>query len=214
MADKSVIASLQAQIDSITAADACQSRDSREARVSDEKRIVGAAPVPPSAQGGMSQPQDDSRFSDPEAALKKIVALVNVSDRSERTIRERLGQAGFDQAAIDEAVERAKEYSFIDDMRFSEVLVRSRISQGKGSAGIVRELAEHGINADSVPGWPYEFPLDYDQELDRALGLLARKPPRSKNLREGAYRRLMQKGYPSSVASSAARIWTERVERK
>ena len=76
-------------------------------------------------------------------ALKKIIALVNASDKSERAIRDRLVREGFSEPAIEGAVGQAKQYGFIDDRRFAEVLVRSRISQGRGSAGIIRELAEN-----------------------------------------------------------------------
>lgn len=143
-------------------------------------------------------------------AFKKIIALVNASDRSEKAIRERLARDEFPEGEIEESVTRAKECGFIDDVRFGEVLVRSRISQGKGSVLIARELSDNGIDPYDVPGWPDEFPLGFDDELERALGILGRKPPRSKNKREGAYRKLVQKGYPSAVASSAARIWEER----
>lgn len=142
-------------------------------------------------------------------ALKKIIALVNASDKSERAIRDRLVREGFSEPAIEGAVGQAKQYGFIDDRRFAEVLVRSRISQGRGSAGIIRELAENDIDAEDVPGWPYDFPLSTEEETERAIGLLQRKPPHAKNKREAAYRRLMQKGYPSMVASSAARLWFE-----
>ena len=142
-------------------------------------------------------------------AMSKIINLVNVSDRSEHAIRERLERDGFAVDEIDEAVERAKGYGFIDDARYAEVLVRSRISQGKGALGIERELREHDIDIDVVPGWPCEYPVDYDQEIDRAMDLLRRKPPKSKNQREGAYRKLVGKGYSPSVASTAARKWAE-----
>ena len=143
-------------------------------------------------------------------AFSKVVNLVNAREQSEHSIRERLSREGYAQTDIDDAVERAKGYGFIDDARFAEVLVRSRISQGKGSAGIERELRDHGIDVFSVPGWPHEYPVEYDQELERALDLLAKKPPRSKNLRESAYRKLIGKGYSSSIAASGARIWAER----
>lgn len=190
MADRSVIASLQAQMDSIVKGD-------NEIRVQSK-----------SIERDKTR-QDCDCLTDSEAAFKKIVALVNVSDRSERSLRERLAQAGFSESAIEPAIERAKDYAFIDDIRFAEILIRSRVSQGKGSAGIARELSEHGIDVDTVPGWPYEYPFEHDEELARAIDVLERKPPRSKNLRDGAYRRLVQRGYPSSIASSAARIWSE-----
>ena len=62
-----------------------------------------------------------------------------------------------------------------------------------------RQLAEGGQGDGDDAG-----------ELARALAVLDRRPPRAKNLRDAAYRRLVQKGYGSSVASSAARRWCER----
>lgn len=166
------------------------------------------------AQSGRdeSAESEGAEVSEAERAFKKLVDLVNVSDRSEKAMRERLARDDFGEQAVGEAIERAKSYGFIDDNRFADVLIRSRIAQGKGTAGIERELASHDIDASEVPGWPFEYGIDSENELDRALSLLERKPPRSKNLREGAYRKLMQKGFTSSVASSAARMWYERQE--
>ncbi|MBQ9041950.1 MAG: regulatory protein RecX [Eggerthellaceae bacterium] len=155
--------------------------------------------------------RSSSKDSTERDAFKKIIALVNVSDRSEKAIRERLERDDFEAEEIEESVIRAKECGFIDDIRFGEVLVRSRISQGKGSVLIARELSDNGIDPFEVPGWPDEYPLSFDDELERALSIIERKPPRSKNKREGAYRKLVQRGYPSAVASSAARMWEERL---
>ena len=135
---------------------------------------------------------------------------MNASDKSESTIRERLSQAGFSEGSIEESVDRAKAYGFIDDMRYASVLIRSRLSQGKGIPGIERELRAQGIDIERVPGWPNEFEASEDAEFERALKLLEARPPRSKNLRESAYRKLVSKGFSSSVASSAARAWCER----
>ena len=141
-------------------------------------------------------------------AFKKIIALVNVSERSQKAIRERLAKDGFTNDEIDKAVNRALDYGFIDDSRFASVLIRSRLSQGKGIAGIERELNSHNIELDSVPGWPEEFTAEED-ELDRALSYLDKHPTTARNIRDGAYRKLVQRGFSSSVASSAARIWSE-----
>ena len=141
-------------------------------------------------------------------AFKKIIALVNVSERSERAVRQRLAKEGFTNEEIDEAGSRALDYGFIDDMRFAAILIRSRLSQGKGTAGIQRELREHGIEIDDVPGWPEEF-VEEDDEYNRALQYLDKHPTRSKNKRDGAYRKLVQRGFSSSVAASAAREWAQ-----
>ena len=188
MPDKALIRQLQSQIDSYS--------ESTSAR---------------HLQSGKTQKQGDPKDASGSAqgAFKKIVALVNARDRSEKSIRDRLGDCEFDDREIDEAVSRAKEYGLIDDARFAEVLVRSRISQGKGRAGIERELRENEIDPYTIPDWPYAFDIDENTEYARALETLNRKPPRSKNLREGAYRKLISKGYSSSIAASAARAWCE-----
>ena len=146
-----------------------------------------------------------------DSAMSKIVALVNASDKSEHAIRERLAKAGYSESAIDESVERAKSYGFINDLRFADVLIRSRLNQGKGMPGIERELRSHDIDIYDVPGWPEDYQSSEDVEFDRALSYLEKKPPRSKNLRDSAYRKLVSKGYSSAVAASAARAWVERL---
>ena len=142
-------------------------------------------------------------------AFKKIVTLVNHADRSEKSIRERLVHDGFCEDDIEIAVQKASDCGFIDDMRFAEVLIRSRVSQFKGSAGIVRELSEHGIEATDVPGWPHDFGVSHEEEIERALAYLRKKPPHSKNTRDGAYRKLVQRGFSSEIASSASRLFVD-----
>lgn len=204
MTNKDVIAELQAKIDSIAlrgAGTTAQEESGSSAIFEDTTRRDD--------EDIFSQGVIDERHRDSNAALKKIAAIVNASDKSELSIRRRLSSEGFDDQAIDESVSLAKDFGFIDDRRFAEVLVRSRLSQLRGSEGIIRELSENGIDIEIVEGWPYEYPVSHDEEIDRAVSLLKRKPPHSKNQREAAYRRLMQKGYPSSVCSSAARMWSE-----
>lgn len=139
--------------------------------------------------------------------MRKIERLASMREQASSALRARLVRDGFPAEVADEAVERACACGLVDDVRYADVLVRSRLAQGKGVAGIERELAELGIDASGLE--ELAVADDHDAELARALALLDRKPPRAKNKREAAYRRLMQKGYGSSVASSAARQWAE-----
>ena len=146
------------------------------------------------------------------SAFKKIVDLINASEKSEHDIRKRLHEKGFAQSDIDESVQRAKDCGYLDDERFASVLVRSRLAQGRGCAGIVRELESHEIDPYSLPGWPEELGINPNSELERALSFLERRPPKAKNKRQAAYRRLIAKGYESSIASSASRMYCEQCE--
>lgn len=151
---------------------------------------------------------------DAERAFRKIERLALAREQASAALRARLVREGFPPEAADAAVGRALACGLVNDARYAEVLVRSRLSQGRGAQGIAAELESLGIDASVVPGWPEEFAVDHESEVARALALLDRKPPRAKNKRDAAYRRLAQKGFGASVASTAARIWSEGKERQ
>lgn len=221
MGDPSILSDLRAQIASIEGGVGPQGASTPfgSTQAPEPEPEVQASQVRSGAmrKGKPARP-DDTGLADQgddaptRSAFEKIVGLLNASDKSELTLRTRLLKDGYTEAETQEGIERAREYGFIDDDRFARLLIESRIRQGWGSAGIERDLRKNGINADALEGWPWEFPLSHDEELERALALLDRKPPRSKNLREGAYRKAVQKGFPTAIASSAARIWSERRE--
>lgn len=146
---------------------------------------------------------------DYEAAMRKIERLCSLREQASAALRERLVRDGFSEKVAEEAVGRAVECGLVDDARFADVLVRCRLAAGKGCAGIARELASHGIDPAHVESYLDAAEAGSDAELSRALDLLERKPPRAKNAREAAYRRLVGKGFSSSIASSAARTWWE-----
>lgn len=149
---------------------------------------------------------------DAEKAFRKIERLACAREQASAALRRRLVREGFSEEDAAVAVARAVACGLVDDRRYADVLVRSRLAQGKGRRGIAAELAELGIDAEGVAALAEGGQGDGDDagELARALAVLDRRPPRAKNLRDAAYRRLVQKGYGSSVASSAARRWCER----
>ena len=164
-----------------------------------------------SAAGGQPSRHDagevdeDVRLSDPDAAFRKIERLCLVRERASEQLRQRLARGGFEAEAVEAALDRALACGLVDDGRFA--VVRSRLAQGRGRRGIAAELESLGIDADSVEALAAAD--DDAGEVDRALALLDRKPPRAKNRRDAAYRRLAQKGFSASVSSSAARLWCE-----
>jgi len=164
------------------------------------------------AAGGPSGPGTGGPEA-PEVAFRRIERLASFRERSTQELRQRLEREGFDADAAEGALARAQACGLVDDVRFAEVLVRSRMSAGMGRQGIGFELERLGIDPGDIPGWSGADPADEESdELDRALGFLERKPPPSKNKRDGAYRKLLGKGYASPVASKAARIWSENLE--
>ena len=175
------------------------------------------------------------RTEDETRAFEKVTRLACARERGSRELADRLVRDGFSREVAESAVRRALDCGLIDDTRYGAVLIRTRVSQGRGRKGIEDELERAGIAASDIPGWPEEFFSvdDFDpfrvnanaedgvvgcsfgcessdeQEVERALALLRRKPPRSKNIQASAYRKLVTKGYSTSVASVATRRFME-----
>lgn len=144
-----------------------------------------------------------------QRAFRKIERVAALREQASAALRARLAREGFSAQAIDAALERACACGLVDDARYADVLVRSRMSQGHGAQGIEAELSRLGISISIIPGWPEDFSIDHNSEVKRALALLDRKPPHAKNQRNAAYSRLIRKGFGSSIASTAARCWVE-----
>lgn len=148
-----------------------------------------------------------------DRAFQRIVRMLNASEQSSVKVREKLARAGFEGATVEEAVDRARRCGIIDDHRYAEVLVRSAISQGKGFCFVRAELDALGIALDEVEAYQeHEAQAAHEPSVSdeaRAMAFLETYPPRAKNLRDAAFRKLMSKGYGSDLAMSVARRWSE-----
>lgn len=162
----------------------------------------------PSVEADVEEEQACGAFT-LERTKSKVERLCVRRDQNSILLRRRLVREGFPEPFVDQAIERAVAVGLIDDERWGRTVARTRLSQGKGVSGIRRELALGGVDLDSLSGWPDEFVED-DEAL-RARKALEKRPPRAKDMRGAAYRRLVSKGFSPSVASSVAREWSESV---
>lgn len=87
---------------------------------------------------------------------------------------------------------------YLDDLRFTEVFIRTRIEAGKGLSGIIRDLKRLQIDPYTLEGFPYQYLPENYEAIDSALNVLLKKPPRAKNKSQAAYAKLIREGYASS----------------
>ncbi len=147
-----------------------------------------------------------------ESALRRIERLCNVSEQCSSKLRTRLLREGWAPSQVEGAIRRARACLLVDDERYASVLVRSRIAQRKGVPGILAELQQLGYGEDYARELVDAQTAEDEcgSEVQRALAVLEARPPRSKNLHDGAYRKLMGRGFGSEVSSEAATLFCER----
>ena len=186
------IAQLQALIDAVPAEGAQEDAPDR-----------GVAHASPRVSRNECEEAD---LSPDKKAYRRVVELCGYHEFCQAKMRERLKRDGFEQGAIESAIEEAVRIGLIDDLRWGEMRASALMRKGKGNAGIVRELKENGISAYDISGWPDEYEQRFGDELTRALAVLAKSTSRSKNPWASAYGKLVRKGFGPAIASQACAI--------
>jgi regulatory protein len=137
-------------------------------------------------------------------ASSRLAELASRREVSTQEARERLQREGFPPEVASSAVRRAAECGLVDDARFADTYVRSKLTCGWGAQRIERELSRRGIDASALEGWPYEY-FDPEDERERALELASRRRLTGKNDYAKIVRFLVGRGFGMGVACDAAR---------
>lgn len=103
-------------------------------------------------------------------ARRKAMLLLEHMDRTEKSLSERLRQAGFSQEAIQDAMEYVKSYGYIDDFRYAQNYISFRI-HNRSRQKILMELQQKGVSREiALDAWEevagYEEPDEYRMLLD------------------------------------------------
>lgn len=209
-----IIAGLRASMAAIEQGSACDTgvADGR----SDSLPATSAAqPSSPGPEGQIHVASCESGCAESgktaDEAFRKILRWVSVRERSTAYVRERLAKDEFPTEAIEGALDRAVRTRAVDDRRYSDALIRMKLSAGKGLRAVEAEISELGIDPASLDAWQEHASRGSEAEVERALAMLRRRPPRAKQAREAAFRKLVGQGYTADVASTAARRWFEEL---
>lgn len=151
--------------------------------------------------------------SSAERVMGDAYRLLGHRARSREELRRRLLAKEHDEHAVEDALEKLSADGFLDDAAFARSYAadKRRIG-GWGEERIrrgLRELGVSGADADDALGAPGE---GEGEELERALAVLRRRGAPEQPLdaaRRRAFQALQRRGFSSSVAYAAVRLWTE-----
>ncbi|MCB9367981.1 MAG: RecX family transcriptional regulator [Calditrichaeota bacterium] len=110
-----------------------------------------------------------------EDALPYAVKLLASRSYSTRKLKDKLKLKGYEAEEIELAIEKLKARNLLDDARFAEGFVRTRIeTHPRGKSALIRDLVSRGISGATAKQAVSDH-LSADQELDLAKELLRRK---------------------------------------
>jgi regulatory protein len=105
-----------------------------------------------------------SRKSRPEPTpLQRALGLLVRREHSRKELTRKLLARGVEAEAASAAVERLAGEGWQDDVRFAELLVRSRAATGYGPLHIRAELATHGLDSEAVAAALAAFDANWTQ---------------------------------------------------
>lgn len=134
----------------------------------------------------------------------RIEALLQRRDYSTFELSEKLRLDGFFIPVVEKSVARAVEVGLLNDQRYADLYVRSKVSQGWGPLKIACELKQRGIELTLLDGWPDTY-LPLENQREHAHMLAQRKRLTGKNDYEKIVRFLAAKGYPLGICTDVAK---------
>ena len=141
---------------------------------------------------------------DMNTAEQKCLRLLACRDRSQAELRQRLLREGFSAQLADACLSRLVEIGIVDDRRFCETYLKSKVNSGWGMIRIINKLRCFGIDIQKYPSLASEY-FDPDNELSRAQEQLKRYRGKAEDVCSGQYRYLLSKGYSPTVIAQVLR---------
>ena len=118
-----------------------------------------------------------------QSALDYAAGLLDSRAYPSAALRKKLEDRGYTAEEISQAVEKLKDYGYVNDVSFAEELARRAAESGKGSRRISFELREKGIDKDLAGQTASEYregeyarALDIARKMSEKSGRTGRAP--------------------------------------
>jgi regulatory protein len=98
-------------------------------------------------------------------AFNAALRLLKTRERSEKELTSRLQRKGFDGGEISSAIDRCRDYGYVDDARFARCKARQLLSCGRAVGGrLRRELQLAGVGEELAEHTLAELKEDFNEE--------------------------------------------------
>ncbi len=148
-----------------------------------------------------------SKNKDLASAKSASFRLIKFRARSEKEIRDKLKEKGYEASVINEAVEYLTRSKFLDDSLFARLWVESRIKRSIGPKRLEVELKKKGISEATIDKTLSNILKEYDEEgviaqiIEHKLKKMSGLEPEKKKAR--LYGLLLRRGFPQGKIYSA-----------
>lgn len=138
--------------------------------------------------------------------FRRIVILTNYRERCEAELRDRLiNKEKFSEDIFQEAIDKAKKYDIVNDERYAELYAFCKTQSCRGTDGIERHLSRMKIDFEAIPSVVEILNKAKEEEFSNAVDYLKRHPSNAKDVYASGVRKLISRGFSTSLAISAAK---------
>ena len=149
-----------------------------------------------------------------ERCMERASRFLSYKPRIRHELIKHLTERGFGTEEASLCADRMEEYRLIDDLEYSRMYFEAMFERGKGLDRIRRELAEKGVDRNTIEDSLLlieEVPDAYEAALEQAQMALAAEDVRDltyeerEKIKGRIARRLARKGYPADAIYRAVR---------
>lgn len=177
--------------------------------IEDLRNAATNAAIHRSVKGSVNTSENISaneNLEENKKARAKAMRLLEHMDRTEKGLYEKMRMAGFSETAIADAMAYVKSYGYINDLRYAETYLRTRIT-AKSRQQLTMELLKKGVDKHTIElAWEETVELEEPDERVMIQNLILKKyAPQSvldvKTMRR-LYGQLLRKGFRSGEVAA------------
>ena len=144
--------------------------------------------------------------NDERVAFDMAASYLEKYNVSEKGLKDYLMKKGFDDHVVCNAIEKLREYGFVNDQNFAKNYFET-LSASKGKRAIASKLREKGVSTEIIDDLMEN--IDEEDEVEKAIALankFVKNRQKDTKSKQKCIAHLIYKGYDYSVAQQAATI--------